>query len=655
MFNKFIGRLVRFYSKIIFIVFLFFCHVLFGQEFSVKNYTIEDGLPQSQVFSGFKDGKSFIWFGSNKAAAKYNYYAGYESISVSTGMELNWKLPCSQNHPTFDFIGLSFKNLEIVRDKNRMIGVIEGLSPPVKNNRARFTNLSTVESTFGVIATNNNGIWNSTPTQYSFIILTPFWNQWWVAFLAAAALVVIVFGFSAFRTGTLLKQKAELERQVKLRTKEVSEEKEKVALANKKLESTNAELQRFITELERTNNELEKLSIVARETDNSIFIADSNGELFWQNDCATRTTGYSIEEIKSIRGKTLPEISFKDDLGEIIKECRKSKKSFVYEVVNKSKSGEEYWSSCTLTPILNEKEDIDKFVIVETNINYIKKIEEQLRITRDKLEQRAIERTAELSSTNLKLRKEIERREKLEEELIKAKEIAEASDKLKSEFLAQMSHEIRTPISTVLNFSTLIREELQEKLSGDLDYGFEAISRAGNRIFRTVDMILNMAEIKTGAYEYRPTEIDVYDDVLSELNAVYKDIAKRKSVEFKLNKKIGNAKIKGDLNSLTQIFTQLIDNAIKYTEKGEIEISVEKDEEEHIIVNVLDSGIGISDEYLDRLFEPFSQEEQGYTRKYDGNGLGLALVHKYCKINNIDICIDSSKGKGTKVSLIFNS
>ena len=115
-----------------------------------------------------------------------------------------------------------------------------------------------------------------------------------------------------------------------------------------------------------------------------------------------------------------------------------------------------------------------------------------------------------------------------------------------------------------------------------------------------------------------------------------------------------NNSIKCDEYSIHQIFSNLIDNAVKYTASGSVIIELRKDKDNKIEVEVKDTGIGISEDYLQNLFLPFSQEEQGYTRKFDGNGLGLALVKKYCELNNIGISVSSKKGTGTSFTLIFN-
>ena len=134
----------------------------------------------------------------------------------------------------------------------------------------------------------------------------------------------------------------------------------------------------------------------------------------------------------------------------------------------------------------------------------------------------------------------------------------------------------------------------------------------------------------------------------------FKNLVLKKGVELKFVCKHENPVMKGDRYSINQIFINLMDNAIKYTEHGSIKISIDKNNEGKITVIIEDTGIGISNEYLPFLFEPFSQEEHGYTRRFEGNGLGLALVKKYCEMNNASIYVESRKGKGTKFSVSFN-
>lgn len=248
---------------------------------------------------------------------------------------------------------------------------------------------------------------------------------------------------------------------------------------------------------------------------------------------------------------------------------------------------------------------------------------------------------------------DITNQKEAEQKLIEAKETAESSDRVKTEFLAQMSHEIRTPINVILSFSNLIRDEVRGLISQELSNSFSIIDSASRRMIRTIDLILNMSQLQTGAYKLKKTRLDIYQDILTQLYPEFSGLAHEKDLKLVINKKVEDPIIYVDEYSVRQIFDNLIHNAIKYTAKGGIELSIENDSDNSIVVTVSDTGIGISEEYQPNLFKPFTQEEHGYTRKYEGNGLGLALVKRYCELNNVDIKVESKKGEGTKFILGF--
>lgn len=230
-------------------------------------------------------------------------------------------------------------------------------------------------------------------------------------------------------------------------------------------------------------------------------------------------------------------------------------------------------------------------------------------------------------------------------ELIKAKEEAEKADRLKSEFLSQMSHEIRTPINAILSFIGLIREEVSDYMNEDILESFQIIDNASRRLIRTIDLILNMSSIQAGSYDYSPQNINI-DKILFDLVVEFKPIAINKNLQIRMDFKGNNFIRCLDEYSIRQIFSNLLDNAIKYTNSGEINIKVYFTDG-NCVVEIIDTGIGISNDKIEEIFKPFAQEEQGYTRKFEGNGLGLALVKKYCEMNNAKIEVISKKGEGS--------
>ncbi|MCX6175574.1 MAG: PAS domain S-box protein [Ignavibacteriales bacterium] len=255
---------------------------------------------------------------------------------------------------------------------------------------------------------------------------------------------------------------------------------------------------------------------------------------------------------------------------------------------------------------------------------------------------------------SLGILRDITERKRSEKELIEAKERAEESDKLKSEFLAQMSHEIRTPINAIVGNVDFLNDLFDESMDADSRDCFDGIGLASKRIIRTVDLILNVAELQTSGYKPQFVKVDLNSEVLNKLYKEHQLSAKQKGLEFIYTCKEKDTKVIADEYSITQIFANLIDNAIKYTKKGKVEILLGKNKTGNIMVEIKDTGIGMSKEFLPRIFDPFVQEDHGYTRSYDGSGLGLTLVKNYCDINNAVLEVESEKNVGSTFRIIFS-
>jgi len=236
-------------------------------------------------------------------------------------------------------------------------------------------------------------------------------------------------------------------------------------------------------------------------------------------------------------------------------------------------------------------------------------------------------------------------KERYIKELKFAKIKAEKSDKIKSDFLAQISHEIRTPLNTILNFSNIIEMEVEDFINDDLRSYFNSVRSAGARIVRTVDLILNMSEIQNGDYSPSKKEVNIFD-IVQQIYYQLKPQAKLKNLDFQLKNFNQDLTVVTDDYAINQVFSNLIYNAIKFTEKGKVVVEYNQNENFHNIA-IKDTGIGISKDYIPQLFTPFSQEEHGYTRRFEGNGLGLALVKQYCNYNNLHLSYTTKKNKGT--------
>ncbi len=369
-----------------------------------------------------------------------------------------------------------------------------------------------------------------------------------------------------------------------------------------------------ITERKINEESLLKLSKAVEQSPASILITDINGKIEYVNRKFTEVTGYEANEVIGKYPRLFSSGFHSKEFYKNLWETVKSGQQWRGELLNKKKSGAFYWEAVSISPVKNNKDEIKYLLAVREDITQRKLIETELRVSKDR---------------------------------------AEKAEKLKSEFLAQMSHEIRTPINIILNYNELLREEIENKLDEETVSYFDRIDLASKRIIMTIDAILEMSALQTGTYEVKPKFIDIAKNVLENVYLEYKSGADDKNIMLELNVNTSNTTIKGDEFSMRKIFTYLVDNAVKFTREGKVEIIVNESGNKDMQVIVKDSGIGISKEYQPKLFSLFSQEEQGYSRGYEGNGLGLALVKKYCELNNASIEVKSDKGIGSEFIVTF--
>ena len=232
---------------------------------------------------------------------------------------------------------------------------------------------------------------------------------------------------------------------------------------------------------------------------------------------------------------------------------------------------------------------------------------------------------------------------KNEEELISAKLGADHANALKSAFLANMSHEIRTPLGVILGFSELLADA---ELASDERVEFAGtISRNGRHLSRLIDDILDLSKVEAGRLEIFRTEVDV-ETIIAEIFENHSDRATEKNVKLHLDiSQDVPTQISTDIVRFKQIVSNLVGNALKFTADGEIRLTVTSqvvDQKLMLKVVVLDTGIGISAEGQQNLFEPFVQADRAQTRKFGGTGLGLALSRKLARALGGDIILSQS-------------
>ena len=242
---------------------------------------------------------------------------------------------------------------------------------------------------------------------------------------------------------------------------------------------------------------------------------------------------------------------------------------------------------------------------------------------------------------------------KTQEELTQAKEQAEEMNRLKSNFLANMSHEIRTPINGILGLSEILKEALQD--NKELQEYTIMLQQSGKRLLNTITSILDLSKIESNKLNLKICKININNSV-ADLLPTFKLLANKKNIDLIFTPhQIKELYISIDPVIFDQILTNLIGNAVKFTQHGYVEISIVTKvyKRLNVCICVKDSGVGISEDFLTEIFSPFIQESDGISRNFEGSGLGLALSKKYAEMFEGNINVESIKGEGSLFELRF--
>ena len=370
--------------------------------------------------------------------------------------------------------------------------------------------------------------------------------------------------------------------------------------------------------LRAAETEIRRLSSALSKTNNAVFIADTSGKITWVNEGFSIMTGYSFEDVKGTSAEILQQgkKTYLSPGTESLLSLIKERKPIFYETKNYTKAGKEYWVLSSITPMLNEKGEIQEIVVIDSDISLRKKAEQDLVGALNEL-------------TNAK---------KQVEELMKARE----------QFFMNMSHEIRTPVNAIVGFADLMQ---QTSLSPEQEKYNGAIRISGDNLLVIINDLLDFSKIKAGKLTFEKVPLK-----LSQVVSTAAEILLSKAIEknIRLSKNIDKNipdNLTGDPTRLSQILLNLLGNAIKFTDKGEIKIEVDiltqNEKSIELMFTVSDTGIGIPEEKLNVIFNEFTQASIDTSRKYGGTGLGLAIVKQLVEMQGGKIEIKSKVDEGS--------
>ena len=357
------------------------------------------------------------------------------------------------------------------------------------------------------------------------------------------------------------------------------------------------EQKELFRQLEEQKKALDEHSIVA--------ITDIKGIITYVNDKLIQISGYSKKELIGSNHSLLNSGIYKKEFWKDMYKTISNKKIWKYEICNKAKDGSLYWVDTTIFPILDSNSDIKNYIVIRTDI------------TKRKIN---------------------------EIDLFEAKEKAIVSANTKSEFLANMSHEIRTPLNAILGFIGLLKDESVGK---SLEY-VNIIDTSSKSLLKIIEDILDFSKIESGKLDIDKIDFNVKSEFeiithLFDLKCSEKNI----SLTLNIDKSLPQV-INSDPLRIKQIISNLISNAIKFTDNGKKIIVDIRYKKNFLNVYVKDEGKGIAKDKLSHIFEAFGQEDSSTTREYGGTGLGLSISSELTKLLGGELKVKSEIGIGSE-------
>ena len=346
-------------------------------------------------------------------------------------------------------------------------------------------------------------------------------------------------------------------------------------------------------------NSLDTAAIVA--------FTDAKGIVSYANNLYCELSGYSRDELLGSKHRML-DSGLSGKFPSIkVWESFNGPKKWHGEICGQKPSGEVYWLATTVVPIFGADGKVDRF---------------------------------------MSLGRDVTLQKRQQHELADAYRKAELATNAKSDFLSTMSHEIRTPLNGVIGMTSLLQETA---LTSEQSECVEAISSSGRILLSIINDILDFSKIEAGKVEIEETEFDL-ENYIKELIKPLKYPAHKKGISLNYEVSDYGNRVLGDDGKIGQIIMNLVSNAIKFTAQGSVTVRtslVAKDRDTLVTIEVSDTGIGIPEDALGEMFQPFSQAEKSTHRTFGGTGLGLSISKRLAELMNGKIILSSRYGHGT--------
>ena len=357
----------------------------------------------------------------------------------------------------------------------------------------------------------------------------------------------------------------------------------------------------------RTKEISSKLLKVIFQSPVSVMITNPKGEIEYVNPKFEKVTGYTFDEIIGENPRILKSDYHTKEFYKNLWDTILAGDIWQEEVLNKKKNGTLFWENVVISPIVDDKGEITSFISHKEDIS---------------------------------------EKKEMFDETIAAKNRAEKSEKMKKNFLTQITHEIRTPVFLISSNAEYVKDELNDIMSDDIKSSFGMISLASSRLIRTIDLIILSTDLQLQNHIPYPTKVDVVS-VIEQVKKKNIQLEENRRVKYSFRLDFKRKTIISDEDALFRIIDNIIDNAIKFTELGYVKLVAKEGINKELIIIIKDTGIGMSKDFIPKLYETFTQEKEGRTRDYDGTGLGMFVAKGLCDSIKVDISVKSKKGTGT--------
>lgn len=393
-------------------------------------------------------------------------------------------------------------------------------------------------------------------------------------------------------------------------------------------------------------------------------IIDNVPDAIYTKDIECRKTLANLADVKNMHAKSEQEVLGKNDFDFHPRELAEKFYADDLEVINSGKpllyreeyvigeNGENKWLLTSKLPLRQDDGKIIGLIGIGRDITASKEAELRLKEYYEKIESLVGQRTAELGKKSSELEenqrnllKLVEDLKNKSEELIKAKEQAESADRLKSAFLATMSHELRTPLNSIIGFTGILKQGRPGPLNEEQHKQLGLVQNSARHLLSLINDILDLSKIEAGQLKTKPEFFDIREVILKvvDINSPLAD-DKKLILSTSISSDIGE--LYNDRQRLSQVLVNMVNNAIKFTERGSVTINCYR-ENDTVIIKVIDTGIGIESDKIDTLFKPFIQIDSGTTRKHEGTGLGLSISRKLMTLMGGDIQVKSEFNVGS--------